>query len=118
MFACIYPCYVLFRVCQEMAYSSSHVNNGSHGDTDEDDKFERDLKEILNDSSNVSSGHSNSSSHSNSSGQIEIGPGMFRVGGSSSGASQSYRPNTLPSGTHAGSVKAPVIAPGYYSFFL
>lgn len=94
-----------------MAYSSSHVNNGSHGDTDEDDKFERDLKEILNDSSNVSSGHSNSSSHSNSSGHIEIGPGMVRVGGSSSGASQSYRPNTLPSGTHAGSVKAPVIAP-------
>lgn len=97
-----------------MAYSSSHgsINNGSHVDSDEDDKFERDLKDILNEGSN-SSGHSMSCGHNgSSSGHTEIGSGMVLVGGNSAGTSHTYRPHSLPSGTHAGSMKSPVIAPG------
>lgn len=91
-----------------MAYSSSHgtVNNRPHVDSDDDDKFERDLKEILSEGSN-------SNNHSNSTGHAELGSGMARVGGSSSAATgQAYRPNTLPPGTHSATVKSSVIAPG------
>lgn len=92
-----------------MAYSSSHgtVNNRPHIDSDEDDKFERDLKEILSEGSN-------SNNHSNSTGHSELGSGMGRVGGSSSSAAtgQAYRPHALPPGTHSATIKSSVIAPG------
>ena len=90
-----------------MAYSGSvpAVKNGPH--EEEDDSFERELKEMLKEGAVTGTGGNNAMQPGS-----EIGAGMTCIGGTTnSSVSSAYRPNTLPTGTH-GAMRSTPIAPG------
>jgi len=90
---------------ESMAHAGQPSNGLSVLGSDDDESFGRDLQDMLRDGAKVAEVDGDLSV------QGDIGTGMLHVGGGTTG-SQSYRPNSLPSGIAGGYVRSQTMPPG------